>query len=134
MNDTLIHACEMFLIPTTILFIAFALASTEKLKAVTSILGVITSAVWLLHIIFWTGILTVIDLAATLVLSVVFLITWVIVAFLMPRSARLDPNDHRPPRNDYTKGVPDFRLHLPKRTRNHDQGMTFVGQGGVRIS
>jgi hypothetical protein len=37
MNDTLTHACEMFLLPTTISFIAFGIAPTQKLKTPISV-------------------------------------------------------------------------------------------------
>lgn len=86
MNDTLIHACEMFLLPTTISFIAFGIAPTQKLKTLTSVLGALTSAVWVVDIIFWTGILTAIDFITTVVLSVIFLITWIIVAYPLARA------------------------------------------------
>lgn len=88
MNDTLIHACEMFLLPTTILFIAFAIASSERLKALISVIGVLTSLIWTFHIIFWTGILTAVDFASTLILSLVFLFAWVICAYPHAQSWR----------------------------------------------
>jgi hypothetical protein len=91
MNDTLIHACEMFLVPTTILFIAFALAPTEGLKVVISAVGVLTSVIWAFHILFWTGILTSVDFATTLILSLIFLFAWVIAAYPHARSWRFGP-------------------------------------------
>jgi hypothetical protein len=90
MNDTLIHACEMFLLPTTILFLAFAMAPSERLKALISALGVITSIIWAFHIIFWTGILTSVDFASSLILSLIFLVAWAIVAYPHARSWRFD--------------------------------------------
>lgn len=80
MNDTLIHACEMFLLPSTVLFLAFGLASTEWLKALISAVGVLTSVIWVFRIVFWTGILTTVDFATTLILSLIFLGAWVIAA------------------------------------------------------
>jgi len=90
MNETLIHACEMFLLPTTILFVAFAIAPSERLKALISGIGVIASLIWTFHIIFWTGILTGVDFASTLILSLVFVVAWVICAFPHARSWRFD--------------------------------------------
>lgn len=86
MNDTLIHACEMFLLPTTVLFLAFGLAPSERLKALISAVGVLTSVIWTFHIIFWTGILTTVDFTTTLILSLVFLGAWVIAAIPHTRS------------------------------------------------
>ncbi len=88
MNDALIHACEMFLLPTTVLFLAFGLAPSERLKALISAVGVLTSVIWAFHIIFWTGILTPIDFATTLILSLIFLGAWVIAAIPHTRSWR----------------------------------------------
>ena len=89
MNDTLIHACEMFLLPTTILFVAFGIAPSERLKALVSAVGVVTSLIWTFHIIFWTGILTTVDFASTLILSIVFLVAWAICAYPHAQSWRL---------------------------------------------
>ena len=86
MNETLIHACEMFLLPATILFVAFCIAPTEVLKALISAVGILTCLVWAFHIVFWTGILTGIDFATTLILSLIFLVAWTIVAYPHARS------------------------------------------------
>jgi hypothetical protein len=88
MNDALIHACEMFLLPATILFVAFGVAPSERLKALVSAVGVLTSVIWTFHIVFWTGILTAVDFATTLILSLIFLIAWAIVAYPHVRSWR----------------------------------------------
>ncbi len=89
MNDTLIHACEMFLLPTTVLFLAFGLTQSEGLKAVISVVGVLTSIIWAFHIVFWTGILTTVDFATTLILSLIFFGAWVIAAYPHAQSWRL---------------------------------------------
>ena len=88
MNETLIRACEMFLLPTTILFVAFGLAQSEGLKGLISAVGVLVSVIWALHILFWTGILTSIDFATTLILSLIFVVAWAIVAYPHARSWR----------------------------------------------
>src|SRR5262249_50893489 len=41
MNDTLIHACEMFLLPGDNIIVAFGVAPTERLKALISAAGVL---------------------------------------------------------------------------------------------
>jgi hypothetical protein len=44
MNVALIYACQMFLIPSTILFAALGAARTEGLKILVSIMGLVTKA------------------------------------------------------------------------------------------
>jgi len=89
MNDTLIHACEMFLIPTTILFVVLALAPTEELKQLISTLGLLISVVWIFRILFWTGVLTSIDFAVTFTLALIFLAAWAVVLYGHSRRWRL---------------------------------------------
>ena len=55
MNRDLIDACGMFLTPATILFAAIGIAQTEGLKAGISFIGFGISLVWLLRVLFWTG-------------------------------------------------------------------------------
>jgi hypothetical protein len=80
-NETLIHACEMFLIPATILFVALALAPTDKLKQLIAILGVLTSLIWLFRILFWKGVLTSVDFTVTFILALIFLAAWLIALY-----------------------------------------------------
>jgi hypothetical protein len=51
----LISACQMFLVPASILFTALGVAKTEGLKSGVSFLGVIISLLWLGTIYTWGG-------------------------------------------------------------------------------
>ena len=55
MQANLINACQMFLVPSVILFAALGVAPTEQLKTLLSVMGTATSGVWLLRIWLWTG-------------------------------------------------------------------------------
>jgi hypothetical protein len=55
MDEKLIAACQMYLVPMTILFAALGLARTEQLKALISILGFATAGTWLYAVIQWPG-------------------------------------------------------------------------------
>jgi len=54
MNKDLIDACQMFLVPATILFAAIGIARTEALKTLVSAIGVFVSGVWWWRIHEWT--------------------------------------------------------------------------------
>jgi hypothetical protein len=75
----LIAACQMFLVPASILFGALALASTEQLKTLISLMGLVTSGVWFYRLWFWTGI-SPIDRNTTLALAGVFTLAWLAMA------------------------------------------------------
>ena len=60
MNETLISACTMFLIPATLLFGALGVASSSFLKVLVCLLGVATTGIWLYRIWWWTS-LSLID-------------------------------------------------------------------------
>jgi len=45
-DSDLISACQMFLVPMSIMFTALGLAATEGLKTGISFVGVIASAIW----------------------------------------------------------------------------------------
>jgi len=45
MDKDLISACQMFLVPASILFAALGVAGTEQLKTLVSVMGLATSAV-----------------------------------------------------------------------------------------
>jgi hypothetical protein len=53
MGKDLIAACQMFLVPMTILFAAIALARTEQLKTLISIMGLCTALAWLGAVHWW---------------------------------------------------------------------------------
>jgi hypothetical protein len=76
MQQQLIAACQMFLIPSTILFAALAAAPTEPLKTLISFMGVATTGIWFNRVRAWDG-LPSIDRGSALFLSGVFLLAWI---------------------------------------------------------
>src|SRR5258707_15544393 len=55
MDEKLVAACQMFLVPATILFAALAVATREALKTLLCIIGVVVSTAWLYRLYRWTG-------------------------------------------------------------------------------
>jgi hypothetical protein len=55
MDDKLVAACQMFLVPATILFAALGVATTEALKTLLCFIGVVVSTAWLYRLYRWTG-------------------------------------------------------------------------------
>ena len=60
MNETLISACQMFLIPATILFAAVGVPNSQGLKLLICLMGVATSGLWAYRVWYWAG-LSVMD-------------------------------------------------------------------------
>ena len=54
MDEKLVAACQMFLVPATILFAALAVATREALKTLLCIIGVVVSTAWLYRLYRWT--------------------------------------------------------------------------------
>jgi hypothetical protein len=81
MNETLISACTMFLVPATLLFGALGVANSSFLKMVVCLLGVATTAMWVYRIWWWTS-LSLIDRRTALGLSGLFACAW-LVTFLV---------------------------------------------------
>jgi len=81
MNETLISACTMFLIPATLLFGALGVANLSFLKMLVCLLGLATVGIWLYRIWWWTN-LSLIDRRTALVLAGAYACAWV-VTFLM---------------------------------------------------
>ena len=73
----LVNACQMFLVPSAILFAALGVAPTEQLKTLISVMGTATSGIWTLRIWLWSGLLPV-DRYTTLALATIFLAAWVV--------------------------------------------------------
>jgi hypothetical protein len=71
----LIAACQMFLVPASILFGALALAGTPPLRILISLMGVVTSGVWLYRVWFWPG-LSQLDRNTVLILAGSFTVAW----------------------------------------------------------
>ena len=77
MNETLISACMLFLIPATLLFGALGVAHSSFLKMLVCLLGVATSGLWLYRIWWWTN-LSLIDRRTALGLSGMYAAAWLI--------------------------------------------------------
>src|SRR4029079_1935724 len=77
MEQTLITACQMFLVPSTIMFAALGVAPTEYLKTLVSAMGVTTSGLWFFRLWHWDKIATI-DSRVTLMLSGALLVAWII--------------------------------------------------------
>jgi hypothetical protein len=77
MHKDLIAACQMFLVPMTILFAAIALARTEQLKTLISVMGGLTAVAWLIAILRWPD-LSWSQTWPTIFLAAVFVAAWAI--------------------------------------------------------
>ena len=77
MNETLISACMLFLIPATLLFGALGVASSSFLKMLVCLLGVATSGLWLYRIWWWTN-LSLIDRRTALGLAGMYAVAWLL--------------------------------------------------------
>ena len=73
MDDKLVAACQMFLIPATILVAALAAATTEALKTLLCLMGVVVSVAWVDRLYSWEK-LSVPDARAAYTLALLFLI------------------------------------------------------------
>jgi hypothetical protein len=72
----LIAACQMFLIPSTILFGDLGVALSEGLKTLIAAMGSATSIVWLIRIWNWDE-LPEVDRRSVLILARIFVLAWV---------------------------------------------------------
>ena len=81
MNETLISACMLFLIPATLLFGALGVASSSFLKMLVCLLGVATTGLWLYRIWWWTN-LSLMDRRTALGLAGMYAVAW-LMTFLV---------------------------------------------------
>ena len=81
MNEALISACTMFLVPATLLFGALGVAHSSFLKVLVCLLGVATAGLWLYRIWWWTN-LSLMDRRTALGLAGMYASAWV-VTFLV---------------------------------------------------
>jgi len=81
MNETLISACTMFLVPATLLFGALGVANSSFLKMLVCLLGVATTGIWLYRIWWWTS-LSLMDRRTALGLAGMYAGAW-LVTFLV---------------------------------------------------
>ncbi len=79
MDEKLVAACQMFLVPATILFAALAVSTTEALKTLFCIIGVVVSTAWLFRLYRWTG-LTDADRNTAFALAYIFFAAAIIAA------------------------------------------------------
>ncbi|WP_065751087.1 hypothetical protein [Bradyrhizobium paxllaeri] len=77
MNETLISACTMFLVPATLLFGALGVASSSFLKILVCLLGAATTGLWLYRVWWWTG-LSLMDRRTALGLAGMYAFAWLI--------------------------------------------------------
>jgi hypothetical protein len=85
MNPDVSTACQMFLIPISILFVALAVATREELKTILSVLGFGISILWLVRIGTWKG-LSIGDRYTALGLALIFLVATFVSVFVHIRA------------------------------------------------
>ncbi len=78
MDKDVSAACQMFLIPSTIMFAALANASTEGLKVLIALMGFITALIWLTRLRSWEGIKAA-DSKTANALARLFAVAWLVV-------------------------------------------------------
>lgn len=79
MGQDLSSACQMFLVPISILFGSLGVTSKQDLKTAISIMGLATSVAWLYRLCTWNG-LAGPDLYSTMALATIFVAAWVVAA------------------------------------------------------
>src|SRR5260370_14233475 len=92
MDEKLVAACQMFLVPATILFAALAVATREALKTLLCIIGVVVSTAWLYRLYRWTG-LTDADRHTAFALAYIFFPAAIIAAAVHFRLLRKQLHD-----------------------------------------
>jgi hypothetical protein len=78
MQQLLIPALQMFLIPASILFVAIGVAKTEALKALLSLMACGVGVIWLARVYRWAGGLSFGDKFTGLGLAIIFLVAAII--------------------------------------------------------
>jgi hypothetical protein len=76
-NETLVTTCQMFLVPSTILFAAVGVANTRFVKLLVCLLGVAVAGLWIYRVWLWTG-LSLIDRRTGVGLAGLFAFCWVL--------------------------------------------------------
>lgn len=94
MDDTLIAACQMFLVPTTLLFGALGVATNRGLKLLICLLGVATSGLWIYRIWFW-GSLSLMDRRVALGLSGLYALAWIFTLLVQVKNTFAPGYDRR---------------------------------------
>ena len=78
MDRDLSAACQMFLIPSTIMFAALANAGTEGLKVFIALMGFVTALIWLTRLRSWEDIKAA-DSKTANALARLFAVAWLVV-------------------------------------------------------
>ena len=90
MNETVLSTCEVFVVPAAILFGAIGVASTQRLKTLVSLTGLITSGLWAARIWLLPGAtpnkypfdgIPIIDLRFGLAFAVTFVLAYAVSTF-----------------------------------------------------
>jgi|SRR6516164_4071228 len=85
MTPELSAACQMFIIPMMILFVALAVATTEELKALLAAMVLGISILFFVRVWIWRGLLLIADKYTALGLALVFLVAALISVFVHGR-------------------------------------------------
>lgn len=85
MNETLISACQMFLIPATILFAAVGVPNSGGLKLLICFMGVATTGMWVYRVWYWAG-LSLMDRRTALGLAGLYGLAWIFTLLLQLRN------------------------------------------------
>ncbi|MGO9361684.1 MAG: hypothetical protein ACLP1D_29055 [Xanthobacteraceae bacterium] len=93
MNDTLVSACLMFLVPATLLFGAHGVANGRGMKLLVCLLGLGVAGLWLYRIWLWSG-LSLADRHTALGLAGLYAAAW-LVTLLAQLKALVAPGDAR---------------------------------------
>jgi prevent-host-death family protein len=113
----------MFLVPATILFAALAAASTEPLKTLLSVMGLLMTGLWLARITVWTS-LHEIDYRITLSLAGIFTLGWIASTIAHARAwwrqRRMTPTGMR------TVNIQEAKTHLSRLVDRAAKGEPFV--------
>ncbi|MDE5455904.1 hypothetical protein GWE18_24310 [Bradyrhizobium sp. CSA112] len=83
MRAELISVCQLFLVPSAIMFAALGVAGSEGLKIVICGMGAVTSDIWAWTVYHWKDVTTGAGLAPSntepvLVLSILFVLAWTV--------------------------------------------------------
>jgi phosphoglycerol transferase MdoB-like AlkP superfamily enzyme len=85
MSPELSAACQIFIVPASILFVALAVAPTEELKALLAALVLGISILFFVRVWIWRGLLLIADQYTALGLALIFLFAALISVFVHGR-------------------------------------------------
>jgi hypothetical protein len=85
MAPELSAACQMFIIPMAILFVALAVATTEELRALLAAIVLGISLLFFVRVWIWRGLLLIADKYTALGLALIFLVAGLLSVFVHGR-------------------------------------------------